>query len=112
MNREVYDSLTPSQQKIYEIAAGEAHQHNLAQFLSNNASALSRLQAAGVKTLEFPESVWDAFAKASQEVHDENLGDEFYKKVYDSYMESMKSSSKWIKLSDGAYTAQRDRTQG
>lgn len=112
MNRGVFDSLTPAQQKIYEIAAGEAHQNNLAQFLSNNASALGRLQAAGVKTLEFPESVWDAFAKASQEVHDENMGDEIYKKTYDSYMESMKSSSKWIKLSDGAYTAQRDRTQG
>ena len=112
MNRGVYDSLTPAQQKIYEIASGEAHQHNLAQFLSNNAAALGRLQAAGVKTLEFPDTVWDAFAKAAQEVHDENLGDEIYKKTYDSYMDSMKSSSKWIKLSDGAYTAQRDRTQG
>lgn len=112
MNRGVYDSLTPSQQKIYEIAAGEAHQHNLAQFLSNNSAALTRLQAAGVKTLKFPESVWDAFAKAAQETHDENLGDELYKKVYDSYMASMKSSAAWIKLSDGDYTAERTRTQG
>ncbi len=54
MNREVYDSLTPAQQKIYEIAAGEAHQWNLAQFLSNNSSALTRLQAGGVKTLAIP----------------------------------------------------------
>ena len=112
MNRGVFDSLTPSQQKIYEIAAGEAHQNNLAQFLSNNSAALTRLQAAGVKTLKFPDTVWDAFARAAQETHDENLGDELYKKVYDSYMASMKSSSAWIKLSDGDYTAERDRTQG
>lgn len=111
-NREVYDSFTPTQQKIVEIASGEAHQWNLAQFLANNSAALARLQAAGVKTLEFPDSVWDAFAKAAQEVHDENLGDELYKRVYDSYIASMKSSSAWIKLSDGAYTAQRDRTLG
>jgi len=61
---------------------------------------------------EFPDSVWDAFGKASQEVHDENLGDELYKKIYDSVMASMRSSSKWIKASDGAYTTQRDRVMG
>ncbi|THD82784.1 twin-arginine translocation signal domain-containing protein [Aliigemmobacter aestuarii] len=111
MNRGVYDSLTPAQQKIYEIAAGEAHQWNLSQFLANNSAALSRLQAAGVKTLKFPETVWDAFAKAAQETHDENLGDELYKKIYDSYMASMNSSAAWLKLSDGDYTDQRTRTQ-
>ncbi|PKP73577.1 MAG: ABC transporter substrate-binding protein [Alphaproteobacteria bacterium HGW-Alphaproteobacteria-6] len=111
-NREVYDSFTPTQQKIVEIASGEAHQWNLAQFLANNSAALARLQAAGVKALEFPENVWDAFAGAAQAVHDENLGDEIYKRIYDSYIASMKSSSAWIKLSDGAYTAQRDRTLG
>lgn len=111
-NREVFESLTPAQQKIIEIAAGEANQWNLAQFLSNNSAALARLQSAGVKTLEFPDSVWDAFGKAAQEVHEENMGDEIYKKVYDSYMASMKSSSAWIKLSDGTYTRQRDRVLG
>lgn len=112
MNRGVYDSLTPAQQKTFEIVAAEGHQWNLAQFLSNNSSALARLQAAGVKTMEFPADVWDAFARAAQEVHDDNMGDEIYKKVYDSYLASMKASSGWLKLSDGAYVAQRDRTQG
>jgi len=111
-NREVFDGLTPAQQKIIEIAAGEANQWNLAQFLTNNSAALTRLQAAGVKTLQFPDSVWDAFAKAANEVHQENMGDELYKRVYDSFLVSMKSSSTWIKMSDGAYTAQRDRTLG
>ncbi|PPB81669.1 secreted protein [Albidovulum inexpectatum] len=111
-NREVFESLTPAQQKVIEIAAGEANQWNLAQFLSNNSAALARLQSAGVKTMEFPDSVWDAFGKAAQEVHEENMGDEIYKKVYDSYMASMKSSSAWIKMSDGTYTRQRDRVLG
>lgn len=111
-NRDVFDGLTPAQQKIIEIAAGEANQWNLAQFLTNNSAALTRLQAAGVKTLKFPDSVWDAFAKAADEVHQENMGDELYKRVYDSFLASMKSSSAWLKLSDGDYTAQRDRTLG
>lgn len=112
MNREVFDSLTPAQQKMVEIGCAEAHQWNLAQFLSNNSSALQRLQSAGVKTLEFPDSVWDAFGKASDEVHQENMGDELYKRMYDSYSASLKSSSAWINKSDGAYTKQRDRVLG
>jgi len=112
MNREVFDSLTPAQQKMIEIGCAEAHQWNLAQFLANNSSALQRLQSAGVKTLEFPDSVWDAFGKASDEVHQENMGDDLYKRMYDSYTASLKASSAWIHKSDGAYTAQRDRVLG
>ncbi|WP_297756163.1 twin-arginine translocation signal domain-containing protein [uncultured Shimia sp.] len=111
-NREVFNSLSPAHQKIVEIAASETHQWNLAQFLNNNGAALQRLQSAGVKTLEFPDSVWDAFGKASMEVHEENMGDELYKKIYDSFAASMKSSSGWIQKSESAYRAQRDRVLG
>ncbi|MFN7222495.1 MAG: TRAP transporter substrate-binding protein [Paracoccaceae bacterium] len=111
-NRAVFESLTPVQQKIIELVAGETHQWNLAQFLTQNGAALARLQAAGVRTMEFPDSVWDAFGAASQAVHDENMGDELYKKVYDSAMASMKASSAWLKISDGKYTSQRDRVLG
>jgi TRAP-type mannitol/chloroaromatic compound transport system substrate-binding protein len=111
-NRAVFESLTPVQQKIIEVVSGEGHQWNLAQFLTQNGAALSRLQSAGVRTMEFPDTVWDAFGAASQAVHDENMGDEIYKKIYDSAMASMKSSSSWLKISDGAYTAQRDRVLG
>ena len=112
MNRDVFNELTPAQQKMVEIGCAEAHQWNLAQFLSNNGAALQRLQSAGVKTMEFPDSVWDAFGEASNAVHQENMGDDIYKRVYDSYMASMASSSSWIQKSDGAYTAQRDRVLG
>ena len=108
-NREVFESLTPAQQKIIEIASAESHQWTLALFLANNGRALSQLRSGGVKTFEFPDSVWDAFGKASQEVLQENMGDELFKKVYDSYMASMKDTSQWIQLSEGAYSAQRNR---
>lgn len=111
-NRDVFDSLSPAHQKVIEIASAECHQWNLAQFLSQNGAALSRLQSGGVKTLEFPDSVWDAFGKASMEVHAENMGDDIYKRTYDSFAASLKSSSAWLKKSDGFYTAQRDRVLG
>ncbi|MGV6839724.1 MAG: TRAP transporter substrate-binding protein [Planktomarina sp.] len=111
-NREVFESLTPAQQKIIEVASAEANQWNLAQFLNNNGAALQRLQAGGVKVLEFGDDVWDAFGAASAEVLAENMGDSIYKGIYDSYMASMKASSAWIQNAEGTYRAQRDRVLG
>ena len=112
VNREVFDGLTPAQQKIIEIASAEAHQWNLALFLANNGRALQQLKDAGVRTYEFPDDVWDALGAASAEVFQENMSDDIYKRVYDSVMESMRSSSEWITVSEGAYRAQRDRVLG
>lgn len=111
-NREVFDSLTPGQQKIFEIAAAEAHQWNLAQFLASNGAALQRLQSSGVVVRQFPDSVWDAFGAASKEVLDEHRSDPLFAQIHDSVMASMRSSSAWNKISTGYYVAQRDRVLG
>ena len=111
-NLEVFNSLSPAHQKIVEIAAGESHQWTLTKFLAENSAALGRLIAGGVQTKEFPDSVWDAFGAASQKVADENMGDEIFKKTFDSVRASMARSSKWDDLSDGAYLRQRNRVLG
>ncbi len=111
-NRDVFEGLSAAHQKIIEVAAGETHQWSLAQFMNNNGAALQRLQAGGVKTLEFPDSVWDAFGKASKETLDEHMDDELFARIRASVEASMKASSSWIKKSAGAYAAQRDRVMG
>jgi TRAP-type mannitol/chloroaromatic compound transport system substrate-binding protein len=111
-NREVWDSLTDSQRHIIETAAAETHQWNLAQFLSENGSALERLQGEGVQLRAFPDSVWDAFGQASEAVMQENMGDDIFRRTYDSMRSSMRASSGWLSRSDGTYTAQRDRVMG
>ncbi|PSL20492.1 TRAP transporter substrate-binding protein [Shimia abyssi] len=112
MNREVFDSLTPSQQAAVEIASGHANVWNLSQYLMNNGAALERLKAGGVKVLEFPDSVWDAMYEASGAVYAEFMGDDIFKKIYDDYQASMTASSGWLTQSIGAYRAQRDRVLG
>ncbi len=111
-NRDVFESLSPAHQKVIEIAAAECHQWNLAQFLNNNGAALQRLQAGGVKVLEFPDSVWDAFGDASKKVYDEFMGDDLFKEVFVSVQDSMKASSNWLTKSEGVYRKQRDRVLG
>ena len=112
VNSDRFASLKPSHQKMIEIAAAESNQYTLHQFLANNSQALDRLTGVGVETLEFPDDVWDAFGRASQEVLDENMDDELFAKIHDSVKSSMKLSSRWTDLSDRAYTTQRDRVLG
>ena len=111
-NREVFDSLSPAHQKIIETAAAASHQWNLAQYLNNNGAALQRLQAGGVKTLEFPDSVWDAMGAASKETMDSYMDDELFAKIRASVETSMRASSGWLVKSEGVYRAQRDRIMG
>ena len=111
-NRDVFESLSPAHQKIIEMAAAAGHQWSLAQFMNNNGAALQRLQSGGVKTLEFPDSVWDAFGSATKETLDEFMGDELFAKIRSSVEASMKASSGWITKSEGAYRVQRDRVLG
>ncbi len=111
-NLDVFNELSPQQQKMIEVAAGHANIWNLSQYLNNNGAALQRLQAGGVKVLEFPDSVWDAMFDASKAVYDEFMSDELFKKVNDDYFASMADSSGWLTKSIGAYRAQRDRVRG
>ncbi|SDK49403.1 TRAP transporter substrate-binding protein [Aliiruegeria lutimaris] len=111
-NREVFDGLSPAHQKVIEIAAAEAHQWNLAQFLNNNGAALQRLQAGGVKVLNFNDAVWDAMGVAAKATLDEYMDDEIFARIRASVEKSMRESSSWIDASEGAYRKQRDRILG
>ncbi len=111
-NADRFNGLSASHQKAIEIAAGECELWSLAQFLSNNSQALERLTAGGVKALEFPDDVWDAFGKAASEVMGANMGDPLFKKTWDSMQRAMKLSNEWNTLSSVAYARQRTRVLG
>lgn len=108
-NLDVFNELTPSQQKAIELAGADAHQANYAQFIANNGPALKRLIDGGTQVREFSDDVWDAFGRASVELLDSYTSDELFKKIHDSAQASMKASSAWLALSDSAYSAQRNR---
>ncbi|QIE42311.1 twin-arginine translocation signal domain-containing protein [Rhodobacteraceae bacterium SC52] len=108
-NLDVFNSLTPTQQRAIEVSAGEAHQHNYALFIANNGPALQRLLDGGVKTYQFSDDIWNAFGAKSQEVLGGFMDDEIFADVHDHAMAAMKSSSNWMSQSDSAYTAQRNR---
>jgi len=109
VNRDVFESLTPSQQTIIESAAMSTHHWSLSQSNANNGAALERLRQSGVKIMEFPDDVWDAFGKASKEALDEFMGDELFARIRTSFEASVASTYDWTSISDNVFQAQRAR---
>ncbi|UOA27015.1 TRAP transporter substrate-binding protein [Pseudosulfitobacter sp. DSM 107133] len=109
VNLDVFNELTPAQQKIIEYSAMATTHTGLAETLANNGAALARLQQQGVKTMQFPDDVWDAFGAASKEVMDENMDDTLFADIRGSFEESLRSSAEWLQKSDAFYVEQRQR---
>jgi TRAP-type mannitol/chloroaromatic compound transport system substrate-binding protein len=112
INLDVWNDLSDQHKAILNYASQAVNQFQLSETLANNGAALARLQAQGVKTLQFPNDVWDAFGRASAEVMDENMGDELFAKIRTSFEASMANSASWIQKSDGFYVEQRSRVLG
>src|SRR6056297_814006 len=112
VNLDVYNDLAPAQQSIMQQAARASNVLTMSRFMANNSAALQRLQSGGVQIREFPDSVWDAFGAAAQEVVQEPMDDDMYKRFHESYMSSLKSSAEWISRSEDVFTRQRNRVVG
>jgi len=112
INLDVWDSLSDTHNSIIDNACKAATHWQLSNTLANNGSALARLQQQGVRTLQFPDDVWDAFGRASKEVLDQYMGDELFARIRTSFEASMAKSSDWIQKSDGFYVEQRNRVLG
>ena len=112
LNLDVYESLSPANQVIIENVARSCNLWNMSQFMANNSAALQRLQAGGVKLMQFSDAIWDAFGAAADEVQRENLNDDLYRTCYESYMASLRSSAAWGSRSEGTFSAQRNRVVG
>ena len=112
VNLDVWNELTDQHKAILRYASMATTHYQLAETLANNGAALARLQAQGVKTLQFSDDIWDAFGAASAEVMDENMGDELFAKIRASFEESLANSASWIGKSDGYYVEQRVRVLG
>lgn len=112
VNLDVWNELSDQHKAILRYASMATTHLQLSETLANNGAALSRLQAQGVKTLQFSDDIWDAFGAASAEVMDENMSDELFAKIRASFEESLANSASWIQKSDGYYVNQRVRVLG
>ena len=112
INLDVWNSLSDVHKAILRYASMATTQFQLSETLSANGAALERMQAQGVKALQFSDEIWDAFYKASSETLDEFMDDDIFVSTRASFEASLASSAAWINKSDGYYVNQRVRVTG
>ena len=108
-NLDVYESFTPTQKKIVEIAAQATSLNNYSLGLANNGAALKRIVAQGVKIMEFPDNVWDLFGESAVNAMDKYMDDSLYAQIRESYETSLRGTTSWLDRADRTYVKQRAR---
>ncbi|MEM8662563.1 MAG: TRAP transporter substrate-binding protein [Pseudomonadota bacterium] len=114
VNKAAFDQLSASDQAIVENACVAENNTMYAEFTAKNGQALDTLvNQHGVILKKFPDEVFDAFAKASEEVVSAVADfDDLGKRIFDSYSKARAEYGGWTRVSEQAYSDERTRTLG
>ena len=101
VNLEKWNALPKSYQGVVARACDAASSWMLAKYDAVNGPALKRLIAGGAVLKPFPQTVMEAFHKASTEHHAELAAkDAYYKKALDSVTSFRKEQLSWMQVAD------------
>ncbi|MEC8851546.1 MAG: ABC transporter substrate-binding protein, partial [Pseudomonadota bacterium] len=114
MNASWWGSLSKSDQMIIEACASQANDLSYSEYNANNGKYLAKLiDEHGVVVKEFNDDVYDAFGEASAEVFEETKAHSaLAAEVHESFANARADVGGWMKLSESAYYAQRNRVLG
>ncbi|CAM3787918.1 TRAP transporter substrate-binding protein [Litorimonas haliclonae] len=109
INKQVWESFSPSDQAIIRYACRSANDISLGEYNYRNAVALQTLKSDhGIEPQLFPDDVLKSFGRASREVLEEVArSDAKTAKIYNSFSKALKLERSWTEISDGAYIRAR-----
>lgn len=112
INAGVWESLSASDQAIFEIACEAEHQTMLAEYHHNNAIALGELTASrGVTIHELPADIIAAIAEATPGVIADTAGsDPLANEIVASISTARRTLRRWTQARRGAYVGLRAAT--
>ncbi len=111
VRKSLWDGLSADDKALFEHCALAENNYGLAEFNARNGEALQTLlNDHGVKLVEFPNSVYREFGRASRDVLSNagTSGDAITRRVYDSFIKFRKDQVGWSRLSDQGYMNKRD----
>lgn len=114
INLAAFNELSDSDKAIVENACLAENSNMYAEYMAKNGQALDTLvQQHGVQLKKFPTEVFDAFARASEEVVQEvREYDDFGRRVVESYTQARKDYGAWTVISEESYSQERTRSLG
>ena len=114
MNKGWWESLTAHEQALITAACLEEHANQYEEAQANNGQYLDRMiKEHGVVLKSFNDEIYDSFGEAAQAVFEETMShSDLVKRTHDSFAAARADVGGWMKLSEGAYFAQRNRALG
>lgn len=114
VNKKFWDGLSKTDQHIIAAAAEMENSIMMSEYnAKNGASLASLIRDQGVKLKSFSDDTYDAFGDAAAEVFAEVVQHSpLAKKIHESFLSSRNEVGSWVKISDQAYVAQRNRVLG
>ncbi len=114
VNKKFWDGLSKTDQRIIAAAAEMENSIMMSEYNAKNGAALASLiNDQGVKLKSFSDDTYDAFGEAANEVFAEVVQHSpEAKKIHESFLKARSEVGSWIKISDQAYVAQRNRVLG
>ncbi|WP_191236410.1 TRAP transporter substrate-binding protein [Cobetia marina] len=114
VNLEAWQALPEDLQQVVIQAARIANHAMVDEFALRNATALTSLvEEHGVELREFPQDVYAALFKASNEVLDEFIAkDEDARRVYESYRAFQQQVAPWTRIGEQGFLDARARVLG
>jgi TRAP-type mannitol/chloroaromatic compound transport system substrate-binding protein len=114
LNKQLWDGLSPADQRLIEAAAGAEYSLSIADFNAENGAALAKLvNEHGVELRRFDDAIIKELGRASREVLDGiGASDAVTKRVYESFLGYRKTLMDWSELSERAYLNARSLAFG
>jgi TRAP-type mannitol/chloroaromatic compound transport system substrate-binding protein len=109
INRQVWESFATSDQRLIEAAAAGEYGVSLAEFNTNNAIALRKLQRDGtVQIIKFDDAILQGLHQISREaVAEAGAGDDLSRRIYASYQDFQELIGGWSGITEGTYLTAR-----
>jgi len=109
INKGVWESFDAGDQRLIQAVAASEFARSLAEFNTNNALALQRLQNEGaVKILKLDDSILKAYREISKDVVGEmGSGNELSRKIDASYQQFLALIKEWSDIAEGAVLLSR-----
>ncbi len=113
VNKGIWDKLSDEDKTIFTAAAQAETNLMYSEFNAKNGTALDTLvNKHGVKLMEFPEDVWTAIGKVSDQVVKESVDDDIGKRVLESFLKARKEVGGWDRIGEQAYLNAREKVLG
>jgi len=114
MNKSWWSKLSKTEQMLINSCCVQECEIMMSECNAFNGVYLEKLvKEHGVKLREFSDEVYDSFGKAADEVYSElRKHSDLANRVYESCMNARKVAGGWLKISDIAYSAKRNRVVG